>query len=121
MAHSLIQAHDREEEAFEHFAAAQPGNVVLLLDTYDTETAAHKLLTLAPACASAASKSRACASTAATWPNTPAGSEASSMPAAWRKSPSWPAAISTNTACVSYWRGGADRRFRYRHPAGCIR
>ncbi|QQS54730.1 MAG: nicotinate phosphoribosyltransferase [Candidatus Competibacteraceae bacterium] len=48
MAHSLIQAHDREEEAFEHFAAAQPGNVVLLLDTYDTETAAHKLLTLAP-------------------------------------------------------------------------
>lgn len=25
MAHSLIQAHDREEDAFERFAAAQPG------------------------------------------------------------------------------------------------
>ncbi|MFO7640454.1 MAG: nicotinate phosphoribosyltransferase [Candidatus Competibacteraceae bacterium] len=48
MAHSLIQAHDREEEAFQHFAAAQPGNVVLLLDTYDTEAAAHKLVALAP-------------------------------------------------------------------------
>ncbi len=48
MAHSLIQAHDREEDAFEHFAAAQPGNVVLLLDTYDTEAAAGKLVALAP-------------------------------------------------------------------------
>lgn len=48
MAHSLIQAHDREEDAFEHFAVAQPGNVVLLLDTYDTETAARKLVALAP-------------------------------------------------------------------------
>ncbi|HRD48989.1 MAG TPA: nicotinate phosphoribosyltransferase [Candidatus Contendobacter sp.] len=48
MAHSLIQAHDREEDAFERFAIAQPGNVVLLLDTYDTEAAAHKLVKLAP-------------------------------------------------------------------------
>ncbi len=48
MAHSLIQAHDREEDAFERFAAAQPGNVTLLLDTYDTEAAAHKLVDLAP-------------------------------------------------------------------------
>jgi len=48
MAHSLIQAHDREEDAFEHFAAAQPGNVTLLLDTYDTEAAAHTLVKLAP-------------------------------------------------------------------------
>ena len=47
MAHSLIQAHDREEDAFEHFAAAQPGNAVLLLDTYDTEAAARKLIPLA--------------------------------------------------------------------------
>ncbi|MBL8251118.1 MAG: nicotinate phosphoribosyltransferase [Candidatus Competibacter sp.] len=47
MAHSLIQAHDREEDAFEHFAAAQPDNVVLLLDTYDTEAAARKLIPLA--------------------------------------------------------------------------
>jgi nicotinate phosphoribosyltransferase len=48
MAHSLVQAHDREEDAFERFAAAQPGNVTLLLDTYDTEAAAHKLVSLAP-------------------------------------------------------------------------
>lgn len=48
MAHSLIQAHDREEEAFERFAAAQPGNVTLLIDTYDTEAAACKLVNLAP-------------------------------------------------------------------------
>ena len=48
MAHSLIQAHDREEDAFERFAAAQPGNVTLLLDTYDTEAAAHTLVKLAP-------------------------------------------------------------------------
>ncbi|HRD64877.1 MAG TPA: nicotinate phosphoribosyltransferase [Candidatus Competibacter sp.] len=47
MAHSLVQAHDREEDAFEHFAAAQPDNVVLLLDTYDTEAAARKLAALA--------------------------------------------------------------------------
>lgn len=48
MAHSLIQAHDREKDAFEHFAAAQPGNVTLLLDTYDTEAATHTLVSLAP-------------------------------------------------------------------------
>jgi nicotinate phosphoribosyltransferase len=48
MAHSLVEAHDREEEAFERFATAQPGHVVLLIDTYDTEAAARKLLELAP-------------------------------------------------------------------------
>jgi nicotinate phosphoribosyltransferase len=48
MAHSLVEAHDREEDAFAHFAAAQPGNVVLLIDTYDTEAAARKLLEMAP-------------------------------------------------------------------------
>ena len=47
MAHSFVQAHDDEASAFEHFARAQPDNVVLLLDTYDTETAAHKTLELA--------------------------------------------------------------------------
>ena len=48
MAHSLVQAHDREEDAFEQFATAQPGNVTLLIDTYDTEAAARKLIHLAP-------------------------------------------------------------------------
>ncbi len=48
MAHSFIQAHEKEEEAFLRFAHAQPKNVVLLLDTYDTETAAEKVVSLAP-------------------------------------------------------------------------
>jgi len=48
MAHSFIQAHDDESLAFEHFAHAQPANVVLLIDTWDTEAAAHKVVALAP-------------------------------------------------------------------------
>ncbi|HLF95509.1 MAG TPA: nicotinate phosphoribosyltransferase [Methylococcaceae bacterium] len=47
MAHSFIQAHDSETEAFRVFAHAQPGNVVLLIDTYDSEAAAHKVVELA--------------------------------------------------------------------------
>ncbi len=47
MAHSFIQAHDDELTAFEHFARAEPDNVVLLIDTYDTETAACKVVELA--------------------------------------------------------------------------
>jgi nicotinate phosphoribosyltransferase len=47
MAHSYIQAHDDEMEAFRDFARVQPGNVVLLIDTYDTEAAAHKVVALA--------------------------------------------------------------------------
>ncbi len=34
--------------AFEHFAQAQPDNVALLIDTYDTEAAARKVVALAP-------------------------------------------------------------------------
>jgi len=48
VAHSFIQAHEDEMEAFEHFALAQPNHVVLLLDTYDTEAAARKVVALAP-------------------------------------------------------------------------
>ncbi|MBW7850139.1 MAG: nicotinate phosphoribosyltransferase [Rhodospirillales bacterium] len=47
MAHSFIQAHDSETAAFEHFARARPEGLVLLLDTYDTEEAAHKVVALA--------------------------------------------------------------------------
>ncbi len=47
MAHAFIQAHDEELAAFEHFARAQPDNVVLLIDTYDTEVAASKVVELA--------------------------------------------------------------------------
>ena len=48
MAHSFIEAQDDETAAFEVFARARPDNVVLLLDTYDTEAAARKVVTLAP-------------------------------------------------------------------------
>lgn len=48
MAHSFIEAHDRETDAFERFAAAQPDNVTLLIDTYDTEAGARRVAQLAP-------------------------------------------------------------------------
>jgi nicotinate phosphoribosyltransferase len=48
MAHSFIQAHDDEVAAFESFARSRPDSLVLLLDTYDTEAAAHKVVALAP-------------------------------------------------------------------------
>jgi nicotinate phosphoribosyltransferase len=48
MAHSFIEAFDDETAAFESFARARPDNVVLLLDTYDTEAAARKVVALAP-------------------------------------------------------------------------
>ncbi len=49
MAHSFVQAHKDETQAFRHFAQSQPDNVVLLIDTYDTEAAARKVVSLAPA------------------------------------------------------------------------
>ena len=48
MAHSFIQAHTDEAKAFEDFARARPDGVVLLIDTYDTEAAAEKVVALAP-------------------------------------------------------------------------
>ena len=49
MAHSFIQAHDDEAEAFENFADANSGDIVLLIDTYETEAAAEKVTRLAAA------------------------------------------------------------------------
>ena len=46
MAHSFVQAHASEMDSFRSFAHAQPDNVVLLIDTYDTEAAAHKVVAL---------------------------------------------------------------------------
>lgn len=51
MAHSFVEAFDRETDAFEAFARAQPENVTLLIDTYDTEAAAQQVAALAPALA----------------------------------------------------------------------
>jgi nicotinate phosphoribosyltransferase len=46
MAHSYVQAHADESSAFESFARAHPENAVLLIDTYDTERAARKVVEL---------------------------------------------------------------------------
>jgi nicotinate phosphoribosyltransferase len=48
MAHSFIESFDDEAAAFEAFARARPDGLTLLLDTYDTETAARKVVALAP-------------------------------------------------------------------------
>jgi nicotinate phosphoribosyltransferase len=43
MAHSFVQAHMLEIDAFRNFARCQPGNVTLLIDTYDIARAAHRV------------------------------------------------------------------------------
>jgi nicotinate phosphoribosyltransferase len=48
MAHSFIQAYDNESQAFEDFARSRPQNLTILIDTYDTEAAARKVVALAP-------------------------------------------------------------------------
>jgi nicotinate phosphoribosyltransferase len=48
MAHSFVQVHDDEAQAFEDYARARPDGVVLLIDTYDTEAAARKVVKLYP-------------------------------------------------------------------------
>ncbi len=48
MAHSFVQAYDDETAAFEAFARSRPENLILLIDTYDTENAARKVAVLAP-------------------------------------------------------------------------
>jgi nicotinate phosphoribosyltransferase len=47
MAHSFITSFKEEIEAFRAFAHVFPDNIVLLLDTYDTVTGAHKAVALA--------------------------------------------------------------------------
>lgn len=48
MAHSFVQAHRNETEAFADFAHSFPKGATLLIDTYDTEAAALALISLAP-------------------------------------------------------------------------
>jgi nicotinate phosphoribosyltransferase len=48
MAHSFIQAHDDEESAFLNFARSRPAHTTLLIDTYDTEEGARKVVRLVP-------------------------------------------------------------------------
>ncbi len=44
MAHSFIEAHRDEKEAFIHFAESNPQIVTLLIDTYDTVAGAEKVV-----------------------------------------------------------------------------
>ena len=47
LAHSFIEAHDREDEAFRHFVLSARGPTTLLIDTYDTQRALQSVIALA--------------------------------------------------------------------------
>ena len=47
MAHSFIESFDDEAAAFEAFARSRPNDLTILIDTYDTEAAAKKVVALA--------------------------------------------------------------------------
>lgn len=47
MAHSFVQAHEMELEAFRNFATCRPDNLVLLIDTYDIARGARRAAELA--------------------------------------------------------------------------
>jgi nicotinate phosphoribosyltransferase len=47
MAHSFVQAHEREEDAFRHFVLSYRGEATLLVDTYDTRRATELVGSLA--------------------------------------------------------------------------
>lgn len=49
MAHSFIQAHDDEYTAFSNFAKYQPNNLIFLIDTYDIQRGAERVVQLAQA------------------------------------------------------------------------
>lgn len=48
MAHSYVEAHQREDAAFIDFARSYPAGSTLLIDTYDTEQGARRLVALLP-------------------------------------------------------------------------
>jgi nicotinate phosphoribosyltransferase len=48
MAHSFVQVHGDEMQAFEDFARARPDGVILLIDTYNIESGARKVVELYP-------------------------------------------------------------------------
>jgi len=47
LAHSFIEAHDHEDEAFRNFVTARGRRTSLLIDTYDSEKAAQRIVDLA--------------------------------------------------------------------------
>lgn len=47
MAHSFVQAHELESQAFQNFARCHPENIVLLIDTYDVLRGAQRAIEVA--------------------------------------------------------------------------
>jgi nicotinate phosphoribosyltransferase len=47
LAHSFIEAHDREDQAFRRFVLSSPEPTTLLIDTYDSATALERVIVLA--------------------------------------------------------------------------
>ncbi len=108
MAHSFVQSYDDEAAAFEAYAVSRPDNLTLLIDTYDTEAAARKVVALAPRLqGNAASPSAPCGSTAAISRCCRARCAAFSTTAAGRGSRFSPAAGSTKTSVAALLRAGA--------------
>ena len=48
MAHSFVEVHESEAEAFRAFAFARPEGLTFLIDTYDTEEGARTVVRIAP-------------------------------------------------------------------------
>jgi nicotinate phosphoribosyltransferase len=46
MAHSFVQAHELEADAFQNFARCHPQGIVLLIDTYDIQRGARRVVEL---------------------------------------------------------------------------
>ena len=59
MAHSFVEAYEREEDAFVDFARTNPDNATLLIDTYDTLRGAEKAAEVAKTLAREAIRVRA--------------------------------------------------------------
>jgi nicotinic acid phosphoribosyltransferase len=101
MAHSFIQAHDDEALAFERFAHSHPHDLVLLIDTYDTERAAERVVALAPRLRAQGVTFWVCVSTAAISARMRTVFAGSSMKVGSRTSRSSPVAAWTKMRC---WR-----------------
>ena len=108
MAHSFIESFDDEMAAFAAFARSRPDNLVLLLDTYDTEAAARKVVGAgAEAQERRASRSAACVSIPATLSRCRRACARFSMPADCATSRSSPAAGSTRISSPRFARQNA--------------
>ena len=116
MAHAYIEAHQFETEAFTRFSASQPSRVTLLIDTYDTEAAAAKVVALAPTL-----KARGAQLVAVRIDSGDLAAHAHRVRAIFDGGGLAEVGIfasgNLDEHRIAARRGGADRRFRHRHPA----